>query len=83
MMGLVACTPKYGQEACKLSTDCPSGQFCDTGCVPDGGSTPGTTVSALCGKQCASDADCANLGLKKPKCFASTCGPSQCADDPF
>lgn len=45
---------------------------------------PEADVSAVCKLECATDADCANLGLKKPVCAIYTCtGQRICADNPF
>lgn len=83
---LVACTPPYGRQSCKTNVDCTGdGQECGSSCeLPDAG--PGKTVSHLCSLPCTQDADCNNLGLKKPKCVQDAClggGRSACVDFPF
>lgn len=79
----VGCSQPYGRQSCKTSKDCGSGQFCPPLCAPDAG--PGVVdQSAICAQACSVDDDCANLGLKKPKCVTDLCaGGKTCADVPF
>lgn len=80
---LAACAPKYGQQACKADSECPTGEFCALGCAAGIDAGAGHTVSALCQKACTTDADCSSLGLKKPLCAKSTCSADSCVDNPF
>ena len=81
----VGCSPMYGRESCTTDPQCKTGgQICANSCsLPDAG--PGKTVSWLCQKVCDTDADCANLGLKKPSCTTNLCasGSRTCVDLPF
>ncbi len=77
----MACSPTYGQQKCKLTSECGS-HFCLTNCTAiDAG--VGVDVSGTCRKACTADTDCTDLGLKKPFCASDTCGHKACYEAPF
>ena len=81
MLG-VACSPTYGQQKCKTSTECGGSHFCLKNCTSvDAG--PGVDVSGTCRKPCTADSDCGDLGLKKPFCASDLCGNKACYEAPF
>jgi len=81
VLGL-ACSPSYGRQSCKVSSECGSAQYCNLSCTKiDAG--PGVEVSGLCRKACVADTDCGDLGLKKPVCAGDTCGQKACIENPF
>ena len=84
LVAAVGCSPVYGRETCTTTAQCSSGLVCANTCdIGDAG--PGTTRSFLCQKVCATDAECAGLGLKKPVCGKNACasGSKTCVDNPF
>lgn len=90
----LACAPPYGRQGCEADSECPSGQFCPSSkasanysCdLPDrDAGADVVSTKAICAKACATDDDCADLGLKKPKCVTLQCagGGKTCTDYPF
>ena len=79
----VGCSQPYGRQTCKQDKECETGLFCPAICSPDGGMAD-PSLSAVCSKQCTTDADCSSLGLKKPVCATNLCaGTKTCVDNPF
>ena len=80
----VGCSQPYGRQICKQDKECETGQFCPAICTPADGGAPDPNSSAVCSKQCTTDADCGSLGLKKPACATNLCaGTKTCIDNPF